>query len=63
MVVVPRRFSRLGWGFPASYPASEKIIVSGKPMKYHIATVPKKIELGDNGTYCDWETGVGVAVY
>jgi len=52
-------------GIPGQLPSlfSEKITMSDRSMKYHITTVPKKIELSDNGTYYDWETGVGVAVY
>ena len=56
---------KAGVGIPGQLPSlfSEKITMSGRPMKYHITTVPKKMELSDNGTYYDWETGVGVAVY
>ena len=42
---------------------SDKLTVSGRAVEYHIATDPKKIELGGDGTYHDWETGLGVAVY
>ena len=42
---------------------SDKLTVSGRAVEYHIATAPKKIELSCEGTYYDWETGVGVAVY
>jgi len=42
---------------------SDKLTVSGRAVEYHIATAPKKIELSGDGTYYDWETGVGVAVY
>jgi len=42
---------------------SDKLTVSGRAVEYHIATAPKKMELSCEGTYYDWETGVGVAVY
>ena len=42
---------------------SDKLTVSGRAVEYHIATAPKKIELSGDGTYYDWETGVGVVVY
>ena len=42
---------------------SDKLTVSGRAVEYHIATAPKKIELNGDGTYYDWETGRGVAVY
>jgi len=32
-------------------------------VEYHIAAAPKKIELSGDGTYYDWETGVGAVVY
>ncbi len=32
-------------------------------VKYRIATAPKVIDLSSDGTYYDWESGVGVAVY
>ncbi len=37
--------------------------LSGRRTEYRIATAPKKIEVGEDGTYYDWETGVGAAVY
>jgi len=44
---------KAGVGIPGQLPGlfSEKITMSGRPTKYHITTVPKKIELSDNGTY------------
>ena len=52
-------------GLPGLLPSlfADKTSVSGRNLKYRIATVPKKIELNDNGTHYDWETGVRVAVY
>jgi len=42
---------------------ADKTSVSGRTVKYCIATVPEKIELNSDCTYYDWETGVGIEVY
>jgi len=41
----------------------DKLTVSGRTVRYCIATAPKKIELSGDCTYYDWETGVGITVY
>ncbi len=41
----------------------DKTPLSGRTVKYRIATVPKKIELSSECTYYDWETGLDVVIY
>jgi len=36
---------------------ADKTSVSGRTVKYRIATIPEKVELSSDYTYYDWDTG------